>query len=75
MIAVQRLRTALSAADEGGLVSLDVFGDALYKMKDLVEQRLIPELLHIRSPEDANTVDIQFLNHDKKGTWYRIDNG
>lgn len=37
--AVQRLRTALSAADEDGLVSLDVFGDALYKMKDLVEQR------------------------------------
>lgn len=37
--AVQRLRAALRAADDGGLVSLDVYGDALYKMKDLVEQR------------------------------------
>lgn len=36
---VQRLRAALSPADQGGLISLDVYGDALYKMKDQVEQR------------------------------------
>ena len=35
---VQRLRAALSPADQGGLISLDVYGDALYKMKDRVER-------------------------------------